>query len=214
MGFTAIIPVKPWQLAKSRLSLDPNVRAELARALTADTLATVERAAKVDGVVVVSSEPEALAMARAAGVGAIADPPEPGDPLNDAIRSGVAWAQAARPDDPVVVIPADLCSLTPDALDGALVLARAHRLAFVPDRHGIGTTLLAGATPAELVCAYGGASGRAHQRLGAERLEAVDPRVRLDVDTLEDLMEGQRLGLNRNAAAVALSEVFSSAMRS
>jgi 2-phospho-L-lactate guanylyltransferase len=214
MGFTAIIPIKPWQLAKSRLSLDPHVRAELARALTADTLAAVGRAANVDRVVVVSSQPEALVMARAVGAGGVVDPPESRDPLNDAIRTGAAWAHASRPDDPVVVIPADLCSLTPDALDEALALALAHRLSFVPDRHGIGTTLLAAATPADLVCAYGGASAQAHERLGAVRLEAVDPRVRLDVDTLEDLMEGQRVGLNHHAAGVAPSEVFSSATRS
>jgi 2-phospho-L-lactate guanylyltransferase len=209
MGFTAIVPVKPWQLAKSRLSLEPELRAELARALTADTLATVDGAANIDSVVVVSSQSEVLAMARAAGARGIPDPRDSGDPLNDAIRGGVDWAQDRRPHDPVVVIPADLCSLTPGALDDALALALAHRLAFVPDRHGIGTTLLSAATPAHLVCAYGGASAQAHHGLGAERLEAVDPRVRLDVDTLEDLREGQRLGLNRNAAAVAPSEVFS-----
>src|ERR1700712_4921176 len=122
MGFTAIIPVKPWQLAKSRLSLEPDVRAELARALTADTLATVEQAVNVDSVVVVSSQPEILDLARAAGAGGVLDPTQSDDPLNDAIRSGLGWAQMRRSADPVVVIPADLCSLSPDALDQALVL--------------------------------------------------------------------------------------------
>jgi 2-phospho-L-lactate guanylyltransferase len=211
MGFTAIIPVKPWRLAKSRLSLDSKSRAQLARALTADTLDIVHRAANVDLVVVVSSEPEALAMARAAGAGGLTDPLESVDPLNDAIRSGVAWAVARRPNDPVVVIPADLCSLTPDSLDEALALAHPHRRAFVPDRHGIGTTLLTAATPADLECAYGGTSADAHQALGAQPLETADPRVRLDVDTLDDLMAGQRLGLNRHTAAVAPSGVFSQA---
>jgi 2-phospho-L-lactate guanylyltransferase len=211
MGFTAIIPVKPWQLAKSRLSLDPQLRAELARALTADTLDIVHGAVTVDSIVVVSSELEALALARAAGAGGVADPLESMDPLNDAIRSGAAWAMARHPNDPVVVIPADLCSLTSDSLDEALALARPHRRAFVPDRHGIGTTLLTAATPADLECAYGGLSAEAHHALGAQRLETVDPRVRLDVDTLEDLMVGQRLGLNRHTAAVASSEVFSQA---
>jgi 2-phospho-L-lactate guanylyltransferase len=214
MGFTAIIPVKPWGLAKSRLSLEPRVRADLARALTADTLATVGRAADIDSVVVVSGQPEVLAMARATGAWDLPDPSESGDPLNDAIRSGLAWSHARHPDDPVVVIPADLCSVTPSALDAALVLALAHRLAFVPDRHDIGTTLLFAATPADLVCAYGGMSAKAHEGLGAVRLEQVDPRVRLDVDTLEDLQAGRLLGLNPHTAAVAPREVFSQATRS
>lgn len=195
-GYTAIIPVKPWALAKSRLDVAPDVRIELARAFALDVLAAVLDATAVERVVVVTAEAELRARLAGAGVTLVLDRPlVVPDSLNEAVSKGRSWAAARRPQAPLVVVPGDLPSLTSEALDEALDLMRGMTRSFVPDASGAGTTLLAANVPGALRAVYGPHSARRHSSAGARAVVDVDPSVRRDVDTTNDLQLARLMGL-------------------
>ncbi|EFQ81994.1 2-phospho-L-lactate guanylyltransferase CofC [Aeromicrobium marinum DSM 15272] len=201
--FTAVVPVKQFGRAKTRLSQDPALRASLARAFAADVVASLRAASMVsDVVVVVSRDTDELPnwgtevhvlRERAWSVG---------NGLNDAVWRGVAWCRRITPDRPVVVVPADLAALTPATVDDALVLAGSHELAHVADATGHGTTLITALDPRHLTGHYGPGSAHRHDAAGHTRLPGVDPRVRLDVDTAADLRAAVALGVGPATATV------------
>lgn len=203
-AYTAIVPIKAWARSKTRLHPDRAVREALARAFAEDVLRATALCASVGAIVVVSSEP---------GVGPLADEvgatvlPEPvdglPDPLNAAVLHGAAWAGEQGDDGPIVVVPADLPALTPESLADALELALPWRGAFCADTAGSGTTLLMASSARQLRPAYGDDSARRHTALGAAALDGVDPRVRRDVDRLDDLRAAAVLGVG--PATLALS---------
>jgi 2-phospho-L-lactate guanylyltransferase len=203
-GWTVIVPIKPWALAKSRFEGHPQRREQLARALSLDTLDTVMGAESVGNLVVVSAQPEAGAAARGFGGSVVMDRPlVTSDGLNAAVRLGVRWATIHYPKSPVVVVPSDLASLTSSVLDVALDLLGGHPSGFVPDAAGTGTTLLSAADPSQLAPHYGHASSAWHSRAGATAQPGVDGRVRLDVDTVADLAVALQLGVGSRTAAIA-----------
>lgn len=194
--FTVLMPMKPWDRAKSRLHHDPHLRRSLADAFARDTLEAVLRCPEVAHVVVVTRGDLVLTYVRSVGAIAIQEPTErPLDTLGSAVRHGIAWARRHHPGAPLAVIPSDLPALTPYALSGLLRAARRHPLAFVRDAGGDGTTILTSRTPAHMVSAYGAGSADRHLSVGAVELTQVDAGLRRDVDVLDDLAEAQNLGL-------------------
>lgn len=213
-GWTAIVPIKPWALAKSRFESHPQRQEQIARALSLDTLDVVTGAETVANLVVVSAQPEAGAAAQGFGGSVVMDLPLlTSDGLNVAVRLGVRWAALHYPDSPAVVVPSDLASLTSSTLDIALDLLGCHRCGFVPDAAGTGTTLLSAANPSHMVPHYGHASAERHIRAGATAQTGVDDRVRLDVDTVADLAVALQLGVGPRTAAVAAEMLRSRVQR-
>lgn len=203
IGWTVVVPVKYWARAKSRIDLEPRLREQLARALTLDTFAAIDACPAVADVVVVSAQPEAAAAARRLGWAVVVDTPSSSpDALNIAVRVGVRWAARHRPHSALVVLPADLAALTEETLRSALGRLSGHERSFVTDATGTGTTLLAARRPQSVDPTYGPLSAAAHRRAGAWALTAVDPRVRTDVDTLDDLAAARRLGVGTHTTAV------------
>ena len=203
-GWTVIIPVKPWALAKFRLGVSNERRVELARAFSLDVLRCVVDTPEVGQIIVVTTEPELQARAQAAGAVILNDRPLlSGDPLNDTIRLGRSWALVNAPTAPIVVIPGDLPSLTPGALSAALDLMSGCETAFIPDGEGSGTTLLSAATPRLLRPFYGAESGRRHIESGCHPIADVDPRVRRDVDTVFDFACARELGIGQETGRAA-----------
>ncbi|RYJ06170.1 MAG: 2-phospho-L-lactate guanylyltransferase [Actinomycetales bacterium] len=203
-GWTAIVPVKPWTLAKTRLALPGDARERLARAFALDTLDTLVESRHVTSIVVVTAESE-MAAAAAGVPGTVVREDRPmlsRDHLNAAIRLGRSWAVGRRPGAPVVVVPSDLPALRPEDLDEALVALGRHDRAHVVDADGHGTTLVAAARPALLRTVYGRGSAAAHRRQGSVIEPGVDPRVRRDVDLPEHLEQARHLGLRPHALAV------------
>ena len=195
-GWTAIIPVKPWALAKLRLEVSNEHRFALARAFSLDVLRCVADTPGVGQIIVVTTEPEFQARARIAGAVTLTDRPLlSSDPLNDAVRFGRSWALVNAHHRPIVVIPADLPSLTTGALTETLGRMSERDVSFVADGGGSGTTLLSAATPKLLRPAYGTDSFHRHTEAGIEPIRGVDPRVSRDVDTLFDLSCALELGL-------------------
>jgi 2-phospho-L-lactate guanylyltransferase len=193
---TAIVPLKPWSLSKTRLNLDMHSTRTLARAFSLDVIAALIASSRIDRLVLVSAEGELGSLARRPDVTVLTDRPLlSNDGLNLAVEQGRRWALAHRPSAPVVVVPADLPALTPEIVNATLSLLSTASTAFVPDAHAQGTTFVWAETPTSLTSAYGARSALRHSRTGLASMPGVDPRARWDVDTAADLAEARHLGV-------------------
>jgi 2-phospho-L-lactate guanylyltransferase len=200
--FNAIIPIRSWETGKSRLHDDAAVRHELARAFALDTVDCASRARLVGRVVVVTDDAVVAADVRKLGARVVRERSRDRvDSLNAALHRARLWTAHRHTHEPVVVVPADLPALTPGVLDHVLLVARREDFAFVPDAEGSGTTLLVAAEPRLLDHAYGAGSAHAHEERGAARLDGAPAAARQDVDTLEDLVRAQHLGLGSRTTA-------------
>lgn len=201
--YTAIMPIKSWFAAKSRLALPSDLRGDLARAFAEDVLSAAAAASSIGRIVVVSSADGIPEVAARWGAHLVAEPDAPSaDRLNSAISAGVTWAAEHRPLDPVVVVPADLPSLTGDALSALLTETAGIDRVVIPDAGGDGTALLIAADPSRLSPSYGVGSAARHVGLGYVPMLEVDPRLRRDVDSLADLSEALGLGVGEATTAV------------
>ncbi len=201
--FTAVLPIKSWTHAKSRLHDDPIVRHAFARALLKDTLAAVLDARAVDRTVVVTPDAGVAEYARFVGADVVADRTRSrGDTLNDAVARGADWARKRFPRRPVVVLPGDLPAMTGPDLSHTLRAHADHELAFCADAAGLGTTLVVARTPALLRTAYGPGSAQRHREMGAVEMTDVPPGLRRDIDVLDDLADARAIGLGRNTRQV------------
>jgi 2-phospho-L-lactate guanylyltransferase len=201
---TAVVPIKSWRRAKSRLDLPAEGRAALARGFALDVVEALRTAASVGVIVLVTKEPDlATAVGGSEALAVVDDSftPSP-DGLNHAVRLGRGWASSYRDSDGLLIIPADLPAITGGAVDDAVRDMLPFDRAFVPDIAGDGTTLLFSRTPAAMRSHYGAQSASRHRTSGFHPVTTVDPVVRRDVDTLADLIEARHLGVGAHTRSV------------
>src|SRR5256886_1563615 len=134
------VPVKDLVNAKQRLvpALEPTERRELARAMLSDVLAAL-RAARLDGVWVVTRDPEVVGLAAAFGAEPLASL---GPVENSSHTSAVAFAQAeaARRGARVfLTVPGDVPCVTADEIRALAAAGADGAPAFAPSRSGFGT---------------------------------------------------------------------------
>ena len=177
---TAVLPVKPWALSKSRLRLGDADRRLLARAFALDVLEAITASTVIDRLVVVTAEPELGGVASRLGAVVLADRPlvSP-EALDIAVDAGRRWAMAHFPTSGVIVLPSDLPALTSLVLDHAVSRMAKYRQAYVPDSSGFGTTVVWARTPEQLHTTYGTNSAMRHSTAGpaAPRENGVRSRV-------------------------------------
>jgi 2-phospho-L-lactate guanylyltransferase len=190
----AIIPVRGLERAKSRLAgpLDAEERLDLVSRLLGRAIEAASSSPRIAGTIVVSSDPAALEVARAAGAVPIADE---GRGLNPALE--LARTEAlARGAETIVILPADLPWLGRETLEAALRVADGAPeglpfVALVPDRHGTGTNVLILAPPTAIDFAFGPGSRAEHATragaVGAIYTELGGP-LDIDLDTPDDLV--------------------------
>lgn len=191
MRTLAVLPVKRFELAKTRLSgaLDPDARRALAEAMVADVLDALLGCAALDGVIVVTNERPVAALAGAAGARVLPDPHESGQ--SAAALVGIEQA-IADGYERVLLVPGDC-----PALDGAAIEALMHAappppsVTAVADRHGEGTNALLLAPPVVIEPGFGPGSLERHRARAAASGAAWStvelPGLLLDIDTTEDL---------------------------
>lgn len=174
-AWTVVVPVKHPEVGKSRLTVPGVDRTTLARAIALDT---IEAAAEVARVIVVSADPGLTAP----GVELVLEPHASG--IAAAVELGLAAAPAGRR----AVLLGDLPGLRPDDLSLALELADAVRLGAVPDEERQGTTLVT-ARDGDLPADFGVDSWRRHRSLGFVELAIPSgSTLRRDVDTADHLI--------------------------
>lgn len=189
MRATAIVPIKRFDRAKSRLEATAAAahRPALAEAMLADVLLGLRESRLVDRIVVVSGEPAARTIAERAGADHLDDPDDAGH--SEAAWIGIADA-VAHGADCVVLVPGDCPLLDSVELDRELD-AQAPGVAVIPDRHGTGTNGLILSPPDAIVPAFGPGSRDRHLELarsaGVRCRIATVQSMALDLDTGEDL---------------------------
>ncbi|MCC7258924.1 MAG: 2-phospho-L-lactate guanylyltransferase [Gammaproteobacteria bacterium] len=184
----ALVPVKPFARAKSRLAplLSAAERAGLAAAMTADVLAALTAARGLGGIALLAA-PEATALAQAHGCRLLVE-----DPALDLLANLAAAAARLGEDGAggVVIVPTDLPTLAPADVE-TLLAALGPGVTVVPaDRDG-GTNAL-GLVPTNAApCRFGPDSARLHLEAARER-DVPARRLDLaafarDVDTADDV---------------------------
>lgn len=189
-----VIPVSTYEGAKSRLGavLDAEERRDLVERLLRRTVAAALATPGVADVVVVSPDPEVLAIAQAAGARPVA---QGSRGLNPALQE----ARAAITADRLLVLPADLPTVTAGNLTQVLAAgdtAGSPSVVIAPDRHGRGTNALLLTPPDVIDPAFGGDSRAAHAWLAssADAAYAEMPGILgLDLDTADDLLLAESL---------------------
>jgi 2-phospho-L-lactate guanylyltransferase len=208
MRTAAVLPVKRFELAKTRLSerLDPERRRTLAEAMVADVLEVLTAAPELEDVVVVTNESSVATLAASAGASVLADPHESGQ--SAATLVGIRHLLAAGCER-ALLVPGDC-----PALDGATLREllepadRAPAVTIVADRHGTGTNALLLAPPDAIEPSFGPGSFERHAELartaGAAWRVAPLPGLMLDADTPEDLvaLRGALAGRPTRTAAI------------
>jgi 2-phospho-L-lactate guanylyltransferase len=207
----ALVPIRGLETAKTRLgeNLDAEERVELVTRLLRQTLIATRDARRVHGTIVVTMDPAAAGIAKELhAVGLVERAPG----LNEAIEAARSVA-LARGATAVLVVPADLPSVSAASLDEVLarasasidapidapdapaeLVAPAGLVALVPDRHGQGTNALAVSPPGAIAPAFGGDSRAAHQsaaRAAGVRYVELDGPLSLDLDTPADLLDAE-----------------------
>ena len=186
---TVAIPVRAFDGAKSRLGavLDAEERHDLVERLMRRAIAAALATDGVTEVVVVSPDPEVLGVAAAAGA-------RPVEQRSRGLNPSLQEARDAATGERLLIVPADLPGVTPDALSRLLAAgdaAGSPSVVLAPDRHGRGTNALLLDPPDVIDPAFGGDSRAGHAWL-ASSADAAFVEVRdvlgLDVDTPEDLL--------------------------
>ncbi len=196
MSLWAIVPLKPLDNAKSRLAsaLSPAQRLELATAMFRHVLSVTTTVQQVTGVLVVSRDTRALAIAREFGAktlqeGAFSN-------LNPALLRATMVVESWRA-DAVLVLPADLPFVNADDIQAMIGLAENRSMVIATDRGSDGTNALLVRPPGAIQYEYGAGSYRRHidlaKRAGLHVAVYRSDRLALDIDIPEDLRDYQAI---------------------
>lgn len=192
-GVWAVIPVKPLRGALRRLTsaLEAPVRRQLQVAMLTDVLGACAGTPALAGVLVVTSDPDAAAMARRIAGAQVLPDHDPPRGMNAAVARGLVAAEAARA-VAALVLTADLPLADPEDIAAILAAGQAAPSALlVPSADGTGTNAMLLSPPAALAPRLGPDSYARHvaqarrRGLATARLEL--PRLALDIDTPGDL---------------------------
>lgn len=192
----AVVPIKGGTDAKQRLApvLTPNARRELAVAMAENVVAALAGASSLAGILVVTTDAQAAALATRVG----------GRVCRDGATEGHTRAVASAADllvregrGAMLSLPADLPLVTTADIERVIAARRtAPDLVIVPARDLGGTNAVLCSPPDVVKLQFGEDSFRRH--LAAARDAGVEPQVvrvpgiELDVDLPADLDEWQR----------------------
>ena len=186
-----MVPVKRFDQAKQRLSglLDSAGRAALAAAMLGDVLEQLSRTAGLAGVLVVTSDMEATAIAGSFGAAVLTDPADSG--VNDAVAYGVSklgslGASAA------IIAPSDIPFVTREELSSVLAALEQAAVVLTPATRDGGTNILGLSPPDVIAPAFGPDSFARHCALARDFQPAVIPLegAGRDIDVPADLALG------------------------
>ena len=186
----AMVPVKPLRRGKSRLSeiLTPVQRMELNRYLLTHTLEVLRQIPEIEHTLVISRDPEALAIARRHGARTVTES-RPSN-LNLALQRASILAEQSRT-PAVLIVPSDLPALGVADIEALLTAATASpALVIAPDFREDGTNALLVHPPHWLQFSFGPQSFLRHcqqaQQVNAQLHVIRRPGLMYDLDRKED----------------------------
>lgn len=187
----AVIPVKDLQHAKQRLAgvLDAGERRALFRAMLEDVLSAVCPCPDLAGVVLVTRDPDAAALAARYGARVLEEEANRG---HTAASSFAARVLSERGERGMMQLPADIPLITPEDINMLLgAHASAPAVTLAPSRDARGSNAVLCSPPDLLPLRFGEDSYFPHleraKALGIEPAIVERPGLALDVDTPEDL---------------------------
>jgi 2-phospho-L-lactate guanylyltransferase len=199
----AAIPVKPFQLGKSRLAaaLAEEDRFALNRCLFENTLSILTSVPEVERVLVISRDPQVLSLARRQQAMTIQE--SGGSDLNAALQKASQVTQRYRIQS-LLILPADLPLVNAPDIQVLAGLANSPPVvAIAPDRHQAGTNALLVSPVGLIRFTFGEESLERHSqaaRQAGARLEVLDlPRLALDLDTPEDIEYLKKVNLDADS---------------
>ena len=196
MSLWAIIPVKPLKNAKSRLApvLLPEQRFELAQAMLRHVLSVTTAISQVTGVLVISRDTKALAIARESGAKSLQEGAMSN--LNPALMRATMVVKSWRA-DAVLILPADLPFVNADDICGMIQRAVDRSIVIATDKSRDGTNALLVRPAGAIAFEYGSGSFERHIRLaesaGLQALVYESERLSLDIDLPDDLETYQQI---------------------
>lgn len=191
MSVWAIVPIKPLERSKSRLSqvLTRHERARFSQQMLVRTLQVLAESARIEKTLVISRDSRALSIARSLGAHTVTEHGHPD--LNDALKRATAFASDFSV-SAILILPADLPLLSKESIAELTKHINSNRtMVVVPDRRGTGTNALLLSPPGLIELGYGEGSFDRHVQRG--RAAGVDveivehPDLGLDIDFPEDL---------------------------
>jgi 2-phospho-L-lactate guanylyltransferase len=187
----AVLPAKDLVDAKTRLAdaLSPPERRLLFRTMYEDVLIALSRTSSLDGVVVVTRDPEAGAVAESYGARLI---PEPENQGQTAAIERAASSLKADGADGMITIPGDTPLITAAEIETVLAAhSAATAMTIVPAHDRRGSNCIAVSPPGLIPFSFGNDSFRPHlasaRKLGIEPRILDLPGIGLDIDTPDDL---------------------------
>ena len=191
--WTAIIPIRSFTEGKTRLTVPRADNPSLIQAFADDVIHACSTCPEISRTVVVSPDPQVLALAQDRGCGILEEPGATG--INEAITLARTNIQG-----PVIAVLGDTPCITGEILTMVLDEAHDKSTSFVADAAGVGSTMWCVQPPSSATSHFGHHSRAEHRAHGAVELgtSKASPdwaRARRDVDTDIDLWDAIRLGL-------------------
>lgn len=186
----ALIPVKDFRLAKSRLRgvLQADECSALASNMARDVVAALAESASVHGVTLLGGAPEIEGLARELGCAYLEEYDDAGLSAN---LNMAARQLSAEDVDTLVVIPSDLPLLRPQDIDALLARIETGLCVCAANRDG-GTNALVISPPDAIQFHYGMHSAQRHveagQAAGLLSKKIDEPAFAVDIDTPDDLI--------------------------
>ena len=189
----AVLPFKDLAGAKQRLGrvLDTFERQRLFRTMVEDVLEALVGVATLDGVMVVSRDPAAAALADRYGARVFREAENRG---HTAAVSAAAIELSGAGADGMIQVPGDVPLVTPAEIESVLEAhGEAPAVTFVPSRDRRGSNCVVCSPPVVMPLEFGDNSFYPH--LKSARSRGLRPKVvalpglGLDIDTPDDLME-------------------------
>ena len=187
----AVVPVKDLGGAKQRLAevLDQPTRTALFRAMLEDVLEALSGVAPIAGIVLVTRDPEAVALARRYGAECLIEPENRG---HTAAVELAAHTLAGRGADALLQIPGDVPRVTAAEIEAVIAAhAPAPAVTIAPSRDYLGSNAVLCSPPDVFPFRFGDDSFYPHlaaaRAIGVEPAVVERPGLGLDVDTPCDL---------------------------
>ena len=191
MGVWVIVPVKPLNQAKTRLSqvLSPEERQHLAETMLRHVLGVVQHVPQLMGTLVISRDNKALAIAREYGARTVQ---ESGAPELNAALMRATQVISRLNGSAILILPADLPLIVQEDVQGIIHMGENEpSVVIATDQHQDGTNALFIRPPGLFDYAYGPGSFRRHidkaREAGAEVHVYQSERLSLDIDMPSDL---------------------------
>ena len=189
MKIAAIVPVKTFSKAKTRLNLSLDQKLELCEIMLEEVVGTISNSKKIDKIIVVSKDEDALKLTKKFGVIDIIDDEESG--VNHAVSLADDYLEQ-NDYEASIVFPQDIPFLQEEDIDNLLRFQKFPKsVLIVPSRRFDGTNALL-RTPVNLMeTHYDEDSYKIHLEVGKSLTSNTSllllRRIMMDVDNYEDL---------------------------